>query len=45
MPTQQQQLLLELARSFIAIPDRRHQQEVVALARALAESDAGPPGL
>jgi transcriptional regulator with XRE-family HTH domain len=44
MPTRQQRLLLELARSFIAIPDRRYQQEVVELARALAESDARPPG-
>jgi transcriptional regulator with XRE-family HTH domain len=40
-PTQQQ-LLLELARSFIAIPDRRHKDEIVSLARALAEPDAGP---
>jgi len=34
---QQRRLLLEFARSFIAIPDRRHQEELVSLARALAE--------
>ena len=37
-PTQQEQrLLLELARNFMAIPHRRHQEETVALVRALAE--------
>jgi transcriptional regulator with XRE-family HTH domain len=36
-PTQQQRLLLELARNFMAIPHRRHQQEIVSLVRALAE--------
>jgi transcriptional regulator with XRE-family HTH domain len=42
MPTQKQRLLLELARSFIAIPDRRHKEGIVSLARALAEPDARP---
>jgi hypothetical protein len=36
-PTQQQRLLLELARNFMAIPHRRHQEEIVSLVRALAE--------
>jgi transcriptional regulator with XRE-family HTH domain len=36
-PTQQQRLLLELARNFLAIPHRRHQEEIVSLVRALAE--------
>jgi hypothetical protein len=35
--TQQQRLLLELARNLMAIPHRRHQQEIVSLVRALAE--------
>jgi len=42
MPTQQQRLLLELARDFMAIPLRSHQQGIISLARALAEPDAGP---
>jgi transcriptional regulator with XRE-family HTH domain len=43
MPTQQHRLLLrKLARDFIAIPDRRHQEEIVSLARALAEPEVGP---
>ena len=37
MPTQQQRLLLKLARDFIAIPNRRYQEKLVSLARALAE--------
>jgi transcriptional regulator with XRE-family HTH domain len=36
---QQQRLLLKLARHFIAIPVRRHKEEIVSLARALAEPD------
>jgi transcriptional regulator with XRE-family HTH domain len=40
--THQQRLLLKLARDFIAIPDRGHQQGVISLVRALAEPDAGP---
>jgi transcriptional regulator with XRE-family HTH domain len=35
-PTQQQRLLLELARNFMAISHRRHQEEIVSLVR-LAE--------
>jgi transcriptional regulator with XRE-family HTH domain len=42
MPTQQQRLLQEFARYFMAIPIRSHQQGIVSLARALAEPDAGP---
>jgi transcriptional regulator with XRE-family HTH domain len=37
MPTPQQRLLLDLARNFNAIPSRRHQEELVLLARALAD--------
>jgi hypothetical protein len=32
-------MLLELARNFLEIRDRRHQEAVVSLARALAESE------
>lgn len=38
--TPQQRLLLELARFFTAVPDRRHQEALCALARALADPDA-----
>jgi transcriptional regulator with XRE-family HTH domain len=38
-PTQQQRLLLEFVRYFVAIPSRRHREEIVSLARALAEFD------
>jgi transcriptional regulator with XRE-family HTH domain len=38
-PTQQQRMLLELARSFIAMNSRRHQEALCTLARALAEAD------
>jgi transcriptional regulator with XRE-family HTH domain len=38
-PTQQQRLMLDLARSFNAIPNRRHKEEIVSLARALADPD------
>lgn len=38
--TPQQRLLLELARSFVAMPSRRHQEALCSLARALA----GPEG-
>jgi transcriptional regulator with XRE-family HTH domain len=40
-PTPQQRLLLEIARNFMAIPHRRHQEEIVSLVRALAEPDGG----
>ena len=42
MPRQQQRLLREFMRNFAAIPSRRYQEELVSLARALAEPDAGP---
>lgn len=40
-PTTQQRMLLELARSFISMPSRRHQEALCTLARALAESENG----
>ena len=39
-PSTQQRLLLELARSFIALPSRKHQEAICNLARVLAHSDA-----
>src|SRR5215203_691148 len=36
-PSQQQRLLLELARAFSALPSRKHQEAVCNLVRALAE--------
>jgi transcriptional regulator with XRE-family HTH domain len=36
-PTPQQRMLLDLARNFIALPNRRHQEALCMLARALAE--------
>jgi transcriptional regulator with XRE-family HTH domain len=39
--TPQQRLMLELARSFVAIPIRKHQDAICSLARALADPDAG----
>ncbi|MFP4125363.1 MAG: helix-turn-helix domain-containing protein [Alphaproteobacteria bacterium] len=39
-PTAQQRMLLELARNFISLPNRRHQEAICMLARVLAE---GPP--
>jgi transcriptional regulator with XRE-family HTH domain len=38
-PTTQQRMLLELARNFIAMPSRRHQEALCGLARALTDSD------
>ena len=35
-PTPQQRMLLELARNFISMPSRRHQEALCNLARALA---------
>jgi len=35
-PSTQQRLLLELARSFIALPSRKHQEAICNLARVLA---------
>ena len=37
--TPQQRMLLELARNVISIPERKHQDAVCSLARALAEPD------
>jgi transcriptional regulator with XRE-family HTH domain len=37
----QQRLLLELARSFIALPSRKHQEAICILARSLANHDLG----
>jgi len=39
-PTPQQRMLLELARNFISLPNRRHQEALCMLARALAEDTA-----
>jgi transcriptional regulator with XRE-family HTH domain len=38
-PSPQQRMLLELARNFIAVPNRRHQEAICNLARALAEEN------
>jgi transcriptional regulator with XRE-family HTH domain len=40
-PTRQQRLLLELARDFVSMPKRKHQEAVCQLARALAHRE--PP--
>ena len=37
--TPQQRMLLELARNFISITDRRHQEAMCSLARALSTPD------
>jgi len=37
-PSPQQRMLLELARYFVALPSRRHQEAVIALTRALASA-------
>jgi len=39
-PTQQQRLLLKLARDFMAIPSRKHQAELISLAHAMADAKA-----
>ena len=39
--TPQQRLLLELARSFMALPSRKHQEAICNLARVLANHDLG----
>ena len=41
--TPQQRMLLELARNFISIPERKHQDAVCSLARALSGAH-GPGG-
>ena len=38
-PTAQQRMLLELARNFINMPSRRHQEALCGLARALANQE------
>jgi transcriptional regulator with XRE-family HTH domain len=38
-PTPQQRMLLELARNFISMPSRKHQEAICSLARALANPD------
>ena len=38
-PTAQQRLVLELSRNFVAISDRRRQEAICDLARALANPD------
>jgi transcriptional regulator with XRE-family HTH domain len=51
-PTVQQRMQLDLARTFIALPNRKHQEALRDLARALAQpelavaggDDAGAPG-
>ena len=40
-PTPQQRMLLELARNFISMPSRKHQEAICNLARALVQSRAG----
>jgi transcriptional regulator with XRE-family HTH domain len=40
-PSGSQRLLLELARNFVGIRDRRHQEAVISVARALADANDG----
>ena len=39
IPSPSQRMLLDLARSFLNIPDPKHREAVAKLARALAESE------
>jgi transcriptional regulator with XRE-family HTH domain len=41
-PSPQQRRLLELARDFIALPSRQHQEALCILARALANAELTP---
>jgi transcriptional regulator with XRE-family HTH domain len=41
-PTPQQRMLLELARTFISLPSRKHQEALCSLARALADTSDEP---
>lgn len=41
-PTPQQRMLLELARNFIGMPSRKHQEALCSLARALANPETVP---
>ena len=38
-PTPQQRMLLELARNFINMPSRKHQEAICNLARALSNPE------
>ena len=38
-PTPQQRMLLDLARNFISLPSRKHQEAICSLARALASAE------
>ena len=38
--TEQQRLLLELARNFLCIPDKKHQQAICDMARSLSDPEA-----
>ena len=41
-PNPQQPRLLELARNFVALPSRRHQEALCTLARVLANAERTP---
>ena len=41
-PTPQQRMLLELARNFISMPSRKHQEALCNLARALSNPELVP---
>jgi transcriptional regulator with XRE-family HTH domain len=41
-PTPQQRMLLELARNFIGMPSRKHQEALCSLARALSNPELAP---
>ncbi len=43
-PTPQQRMLLELARNFVAMPNRKYQDALCALARALASGEGEEAG-
>jgi transcriptional regulator with XRE-family HTH domain len=41
-PNPQQRMLLELARNFVALPSRRHQEALCTLVRVLANAELAP---
>jgi DNA-binding XRE family transcriptional regulator len=41
VPSPSQRMLLDLARTFLGIPDPKHQEAVLSLARVLAASEDG----
>jgi transcriptional regulator with XRE-family HTH domain len=43
-PTPQQRMLLELARNFIGMPSRKHQEALCSLARALSNPELSVVG-